>query len=236
MKVPYSLDVDYNACKHEGARSFCQLIPAALRDFAAIKFTVIYPKGAILFLEGQEARGVFVLCQGEVKLSISSREGKKLIIRIVQTGEILGLIAALAGSPYEATAEAIYPCETAFVRRDDFLRLITKYPQASQIVAKQISSQYQATYEQLRTVGLSSSVHKKLARLLLSWSASMAETRDGAIIRLPLTHEEMAEFIGTTRETVTRTLSEFRHRHLIELHGSTLTIPSRAALETFVGA
>ena len=123
MKVPYSLDVDYNACKHEGARSFCQLIPAALRDFAAIKFTVIYPKGAILFLEGQEARGVFVLRQGEVKLSISSREGKKLIIRIVQTGEILGLIAALAGSPYEVTAEAIYPCETAFVRRDDFLRL-----------------------------------------------------------------------------------------------------------------
>lgn len=238
MKSLYSLDVNAgcNASKQKTTRSFWQFTPAASRDFAAIAVAVTYPKGAILFLEGQQARGVFGLCQGGVKLSISSSEGKKLIIRIAQAGEILGLMAALAGSPYEVTAEAIYPCEAAFVRRDDFWCFITKYPEASQIVAKQISWQYRATYEQLRTVGLSSSVHKKLARLLLSWSASMAETRDGAIIRLPLTHEEMAEFIGTTRETVTRTLSEFRHRHLVELHGSTLTIPSRAALETFVGA
>jgi CRP/FNR family transcriptional regulator, cyclic AMP receptor protein len=228
--------VDYNACKHEAAKSFFQFTPAASKDFAAIAFAVIYPKGAILFVEGQQARGVFCLCQGEVKLSISSSEGKRLIIRIVKTGEILGLIAALAGSRYEVTAEAIYPCEAAFVRREDFLRFITKYPEASQIVAKQISSQYQATYEQLRTVGLSASAHKKLARLLLSWSTSMEQTRDGAMIRLSLTHEEIAEFIGTTRETVTRALSEFRHRHLVELHGSTLRIPSRAALETFVGA
>jgi CRP/FNR family cyclic AMP-dependent transcriptional regulator len=237
MKGPYSPDVNarYTASNHKEARSFCQLAPDASRYFASIQFKAIYPKGAILFLEGQQARGVFDLCQGEVKLSISSSEGKKLIIRIAKAGELLGLMAALAGSAYEVTAETTCRCEAAFVPSADFLRFITKYPEASQTVAKQISLQYQATCEQLRTVGLSASVHIKLARLLLSWCTSVGETRDGAMIRLTLTHGEIAEFIGTTRETVTRTLSEFRQRHLIAHHGSTLMIPSRAALETFAG-
>jgi len=238
MKGPYSLEVNggYNTRKHKEARSFCQLTPAASRDLAPIEFTVIYPKDAILFLEGQQARGIFILRQGEVKLSISSNEGKKLIIRVAQAGDVLGLMAALAGSPYEVTAETIYFCEAAFVRREEFLSYIRKYPEASQIVAKQISAQYQATFEQLRTVGLSASVHQKLARLLLSWSNHAQENGDSGSVKLSLTHEEMAEYIGTTRETVTRALSEFRHRHLIELRGSRLMIPSRAALETFVGA
>lgn len=238
MKRPYDLDVKrrHDACMHEGARSFFRFTPAESKNFAAMAFTVIYPKGAILFLEGEQARGVFCLFQGEVKQSISSSVGKRLIVRIAKAGEMLGLMAALAASPYEVTSEAIYPCEAAFLRRDDLLRLITKHPEASQFVARQISTQYQATYEQLRTVGLSSSAHKRLARFLLSWAAGTEEAKDGAIIRLPLTHEEIGEFIGTTRETVTRILSKFRQRHLISLHDSRLMIPSREALETFVGA
>ncbi|HEV2521388.1 MAG TPA: Crp/Fnr family transcriptional regulator [Candidatus Acidoferrales bacterium] len=238
MKGPYSPKVNggFNTPKHNEARSFCQLTPAASRDLAPIEFTVIYPKGAILFLEGQQARGVFILRQGEVKLSISSSEGKRLIIRVAQAGDVVGLMATLAGNPYEVTAETICHCDVVFVRREEFLRWIRTYPKASQIVAKQISAQYEATCEQLRTVGLSASVHQKLARLLLSWSNRAQENGDRGSVKLSLTHEEMAECIGTTRETVTRALSEFRHRHLIALRRSRLMIPSRAALETFAGA
>jgi len=96
-----------------------------------------------------------------------------------------------------------------------------------------MSAQYQGACEQLRTVGLSTSAHEKLARLLLTWSAGMQPTKEGTRLKLPLTHEEIAEFIGTTRETVTRTLSDFKVRHLVAIQGSTLMIPSRAALESF---
>jgi len=238
MKGPYGLN-SHESCKTcnlRGAGFFCQLSPGAMKEFEAIKSTATYPKGALLFLERQDSRGVFALCQGEVKLSIGSSEGKTLVVGIAKTGEVIGLMAAMAGSPYEVTAETLHPCQVAFIRRDDFLHFIAKHPETAASVAKQMSSQYQAACEQLRTVGLSASAQEKLGRLLLLWSSDAPETDEGARIKMPLTHEEIAEFIGTTRETVTRTLSEFRHRHLVALHGSTLMIPSRAALQTFVDA
>ena len=235
MKGPYGLELNdgCKTCKLKAAGFFCQLPPAAMKEFDAIKSSATYPKGALLFMERQDARGVFVLCEGEVKLSISSSEGKTLIMRVAKAGEILGLMAAMSGSPYEVTAETIRPCQIAFVRREDFMRFVAKHPEASQGVVKQISSQYQGACEQLRTVGLATSAQEKLARLLLTWSAGLQQTKEGTQIKVPLTHEEIAEFIGTTRETVTRTLSEFKVRQLVAIHGSTLMIPNRAALESF---
>jgi len=235
MKGPYGLELNdgCKSCKLKSAGFFCELSPAALKDFDAIKSTATYPKGALLFMERQDARGAFVLCEGEVKLSISSSEGKTLIMRVAKAGEILGLMAALSGGAYEVTAETIHPCQVAFVRREDFQRFVAKHPEASQGVARQMTMQYQAACEQLRTVGLSASAQEKLARLLLTWSAGIEQTKGGTRIKIPLTHEEIAEFIGTTRETVTRTLSDFKVRHLVAIQGSTMMIPSRAALETF---
>lgn len=238
MKGPYGLELNdgCKTCKLRTASFFCQLPPAALKDFDAIKSTATYPKGAFLFMERQDARGAFILCEGEVKLSISSSEGKTLIMRVARAGEILGLMAALSEGSYEVTAETIRPCQVAFVRREDFQRFVARHPEAAQGVARQMTMQYQAACEQLRTVGLSASAQEKLARLLLAWSAGTQPARDGTYIRVPLTHEEIAEFIGTTRETVTRTLSDFKVRHLIAIQGSTMMIPSRAALEAFAGA
>ena len=238
MKGPYGLELNdgCKTCKLKATGFFCQLSPAALKDFDAIKSTSTYPKGALLFMERQDARGAYVLCEGEVKLSISSSEGKTLIMRVAKAGEILGLMAALSGGSYEVTAETIRPCQVAFVRREDFQRFVAKHPEAAQGVARQMTTQYQAACEQLRTVGLSASAQEKLARLLLTWSAGMQQTKEGTRIKVPLTHEEIAEFIGTTRETVTRTLSDFKDRHLIAIQGSTMMIPSRAALESFANA
>jgi CRP/FNR family transcriptional regulator len=159
-----------------------------------------------------------------------------MIMRIAKAGELLGLMATMAGTPYEVTAETIHPCQVAFVRREDFLRFVATHPEASQNVVRQMSSQYRGACEQLRTVGLSASAQEKLARLLLTWTEGMQQTKEGTRIKLPLTHEEIAEFIGTTRETVTRTLSDFKVRHLVAIQGSTLMIPSRAALENFANA
>ena len=236
MKGPYGLDLNDGCipCNRRGSGFFCQLSPPAIKDFDEIKSTASYPKGALLFVEKQDPRGIYVLCEGDVKLSINSSEGKTLIMRIAKAGELLGLMAAMAGTPYEVTAETIRPSQVAFVRREDFLRLLAKHPEASQNVVKQMSSEYRGACQQLRTVGLSNSAQEKLARLLLTWSEGIQQTKGGTRIKLPLTHEEIAEFIGTTRETVTRTLGEFKVRHLVSIQGSTLMIPNRAALESFV--
>src|SRR5579872_6211369 len=116
MKGPYGLELNdgCKTCKQKSKGFFCELTPLSLKDFDAIKSTATYPKGALLFVEKQDARGVYVLCEGEVKLSISSSEGKTLIMRIARSGELLGLMAAVAGLPYEVTAETIHPCQVAF--------------------------------------------------------------------------------------------------------------------------
>jgi len=217
-------------CKLRANGFFCQLPPIALKDFNAVRSTATYPHGAVLFLEKQDPRGVFVLCAGQVKLSISSSAGKTLILRIAKPGEILGLTAVMSNSPYEVTAETLHPCQVAFIRREEFLRLLAKHPEMHEGVVKQLTSLYSGACEQLRTVGLCSSAPEKLARLLLDWSAQ------GKQVKVPLTHEEIAEFVGTTRETVTRTLSDFKTKNLVTLQGSTLTIENRPALEAVGGS
>jgi CRP/FNR family cyclic AMP-dependent transcriptional regulator len=234
MRGPYGFEAneDCQSCKLRASGFFCQLTAPAVKDFNAIKSTATYPAGALLLLEKQESRGVFVLCAGEVKLSISSGAGKTLILRVAKAGEVLGLMAIMGAMPYEVTAETLHPCQVAFIRRDDFLRFVAKHPEVYQNAVKQLSSLYSGACDQLRTVGLSASAPEKLARLLLSWAAESKTTKSAASIKLPLTHEELAEFIGMTRETVTRTLSEFKNRHLVTLEGSTLMISNRSALET----
>lgn len=238
MRGPYGFEMIENCqmCRAKKPSFFCQLTPKAAKDFDCVTSNSAYPGGAVLFLEKQDPRGVFVLCEGEVKLTISSSEGKTLILRIAKPGEILGLMAVISGAPYEVTAETLHPCQIAFVRRDDFLRFVAQHSEASQAIVKQLSSNYQGACEQLRTVGLSASVHGKLAKLLLDLSAGARQTKLGTRSQVHLTHEEIAGFIGSSRETVTRTLSEFRNRQLATLKGSTLMISNRAGLESFVTA
>jgi len=237
MRGPYGFEPNENcqSCKLRGNGYFCQLNPAALKDFNAVKSPATYPAGAMLFLEKQDSRGVFVLCGGEVKLSISSSSGKTLILRIAKAGEILGLMATMSGSPYEVTAETLRPCQVAFIRREDFLHFIANHHEVCKGIVSQLSSLYNGACEQLRTVGLSASAPEKLARLLLEWYPDTKDARQETPVKMPLTHEEIAEFIGTTRETVTRTLSTFKSRQLVELRGSTLMISNRPALES-IGA
>ena len=219
--------------KEEGF--LCYLGPAAAKEFEAIKSFFTYPTGSFLFLEKEPVRGVYLLCSGKAKLTMSSRGGKTLILRLARAGETLGLMAAMSGSPYEATVEALEPCQVAFIRHDDFSRFIAKYPEVYQAMLRQLSAQYYGTCEQMRTIALSSSSREKLARLLLHWSYEGRETKEGTRISVPLTHEQIAECVGSTRETVTRTLSEFKNRHLVMLKGATMVIPDRAALAAIGG-
>ncbi len=212
------------------------LSSTAVEDFEAVKVDLVYPRSSALFLEGHEPRGVFLLLEGLAKLSTGSSDGRTLILRIASPGEVLGLAAVLSGDPYEVTAEALHPCQVAFLRRNDFLRFVREHPEALREVTRQLTANYKDTFERLKTLGLSPTALGKLARLLLEWSATGQQTREGTRITLSLTHEEMAEVIGTSRETVTRTLSEFRQRRLVALRGATLMIPSREALEDLVTA
>lgn len=216
---------------------FKKLRPSALEDLTSMEHPHSYAANVVLFSEREEARGVFIVLEGEVRLSINSSEGKRLSLRIARKGEILGLASALSGNAYEMTAETLYPSKIAPVGRREFLGFLSRHPEAYQTVTEELSRQMSMACDQLRNVGLSASAPEKLARLLLEWSDNEQANETGCgRVRFSLTHEEIGEFIGASRETVTRTLSHFKHRQLVSFHGSMLTIPNRSALANYAGA
>jgi len=214
---------------------FCDLPAAALQSFENIKYATAYPKGAVLFVEGQSPRGILVLCKGRVKLSICSPDGKTLILKIAEPGEVLGLSASVSGKPYELTAETVDPCQINFVKREDFLRFLRENAEACLRVAEQLSEKYNSACREIRSLGLSHSAAEKLAKLLLEWSAKNGEAAKAEPrVKLALTHEEIAQMIGTSRETVTRLFADLKKRQIVQSKGSTLLIRNKAALKALV--
>jgi CRP/FNR family transcriptional regulator, cyclic AMP receptor protein len=238
MHSPYGLELTKGCeqCTLKCEGFFCDLSRTALQALDRIKFTSGYPRGAVLFVEQEAPRGIFVLCKGRVKLSMTSSEGKTVILRIVQPGEVLGLSAVVSAQPYQASAETLEPCQVNFIRRDDFLQFLDEHADASLRAAQHLSSRYRAACEQIRSLGLTHSASEKVARFLLESSFAGQETKLGVRLRLTMTHEEIGQVIGTSRETVTRTLSEFKSKHLVAVNGSMLVIPNKTALESFAGA
>jgi CRP/FNR family transcriptional regulator len=232
MRSPYGLNIldDCVACPVREEHLFCNLSLPALQKLNEIKSTAVYPKSAVLFIEGQRPRGVFVLCTGKAKLSTSSSEGKTIITEISEPGNVLGLNATVSNHPYEVTAEMIEPGQANFIARDALLQFLRENGEVSLRVAEQLSRNYYVAYEEIRTLGLTSSPAEKFAKLLLSWETSKTNGQ----IRLTLTHEEIAEMIGTTRETVSRLFSDFKKKQLVQIKGSSLTIRNKPALEKMV--
>jgi CRP/FNR family transcriptional regulator len=208
----------------------------ALRKLNEIKSTAVYPKSAVLFIEGQQPRGVFVLCAGRVKLSTSSSKGKTLITKLSDAGDVLGLNATISNHPYEVTAEMIEPGQANFIPQDALLRFLREHGEVALRVAEQLSLNYYTAYEEIRTLGLTTSPAEKFAKLLLSWNPEKGQGNGQAQIKLTLTHEEIAEMIGTTRETVSRLFSDFKKKQLVQVKGSTLVLRNKSALEKMVHA
>jgi len=238
MNSPYGLPVVESCliCKLRHDSFFCDLPKASLAAFDKIKYPSAYPQGAVLFVEGQNPRGMYVVCSGRVKLSTTSRDGKTLILRIAEPGEVLGLHATVSGKPYELTAEALQASQLNFVRRDDFLHFLNEHGDACLKAAQHLSQNCQTAYDLISSLGLSHSVSEKMARLLLEWANDGDQTKEGIRIKMALTHEEIAQLIGTSRETVTRVLGDFRKQGVAELHGSTLWIRNKPALEKLVAS
>lgn len=235
-RTPYGLNIIDNCltCQFREDRLFCNLSPSAVQRLNDIKSTATYPKSAVLFIEGQLPRGVFVLCTGKVKLSMSSSDGKTIILKIAQPGAVLGLSATVSNRPYEVSAEIMEPTQANFIPREAFLHFLRDHGEAALRVAEQLSQNYQAAYEEIRTLGLSSSASEKFAKLLLEWSADAAHSTNPLQVKLTLTHEEIAEMIGTSRETVTRLFADFKKKQWLQLKGSILLIRNKPALEKIV--
>jgi CRP/FNR family cyclic AMP-dependent transcriptional regulator len=185
----------------------------------------LHGRGKVLFAEGEPARGVYILRTGRAMVSISSSEGRIVIPRIAQAGNVLGLNSVLRSPSYDATVKTLEPCRTDFIPRAELLELIENSHACARAVLKILSHELFELTERTRSLLLPQTASARLARLLLEWS------RQSARVDRIFTHEEIAQMICSSRETVTRLLASMSRRKIIEITSDSILIRDNAALE-----
>lgn len=217
-------------CPNAGKHPFCNLGQESRAFLEFNSVSMEYPRGSVLFREGDRISAVFVMCSGKVKVSATSRDGRTMILRIADAGDVLGMSAALTNGEYEVTAEALEPCRVRVLHLKHLTNMLQQFSDASMGAAKALAEDYRAAFDEARLMGLPASPAGRVARLILDW-ADDARKSSSAFITMSLTHDEVASMTATTRETVTRTLSRFRKDKIISTRGVALTILQPRALE-----
>lgn len=233
MRMPtYRFQADgCSVCGPQDREFSGNLSTVSLDAFNQVRCQFTFQQGRTVFMEGHPASGVYFLHSGRVKLYITTLDGRSFTVKISSRGEVLGLDSAIAGRPYEVTAEVLQTAQLSFVSTSDFLRFLQEHADAAMHVALLMSCECRAAYELVRKGALCLKVEKRLARLLLEYYCDHHAEYEQDEVDLHLTHEELAEMIGSSRESVTRVLSELRRSHVAELRGPTLVVRNREELE-----
>jgi CRP/FNR family transcriptional regulator len=190
-----------------------------------------FPRRAKIFEQSQCSNQVFVIRQGRIKLFSTSREGRRMIIRVAGPGDILGLNAALNDLPYEVTAQTLEPAQLIGVPRQELLWLLETFPEVGRKTAQVLANQYRELFLDTRRLALSGSASGRLAHLLLDRAAPATGGDLPRRFAMVFTHEELANMAGTSRETVTRLLNQFERNHIVERQGTCLVILDPAKLD-----
>lgn len=211
---------------------FCNLEANARRRLESAAHVMPYPAAATLLVEGEPARGVFIVCSGSVKLTATAPgTGRTIVARVAKAGEVLGIAATMSGRPHALNAETAELCQAAFIRRDDFLRLVAEFGAVATRALEQLSNEVLDSSAKIRSLALCEPASAKLARLLDDWGRERGKpTEQGIRLTQLASHQAIGEMIGTSRETVTRQLGELKKRHIIEIKESTLVIRDPSAL------
>jgi CRP/FNR family transcriptional regulator, cyclic AMP receptor protein len=196
------------------------------------RINTIHRDGSVLFTEDQPAKGVYLVLGGIAKVSISSPQGKLMIIRVAQAGELLGINATMTGLPYQATAETWRKCSTSFMPRAEFIALQRRDEHFREQVQIAVSRYVVELFGITRRLLLAETAAEKLANLLLKWCDELGSVEPcGIRILWEFTHEDIAQMICVSRETVTRLLGEFHNRGLILITRNILLVCEPQGLE-----
>jgi CRP/FNR family transcriptional regulator, cyclic AMP receptor protein len=218
-------------CPNAGKHAFCSLSEDARCFLDSQSIGVEYPRGTVLFREGDQCEAVFIVCSGKIKVSVTSREGRTMILRIADGGDVLGMSAALGDEPFEVTAEALEPSRVRVLHVKSLEHLLRQFKDAGLCAAKALAEDYKVAFDDARRLALPETPAGRLARLLLDWADKNRDAETTPTITMALTHEELASMTATTRETITRTLGRFRKEKLISIRGVALTLLQPSALE-----
>jgi CRP/FNR family transcriptional regulator, dissimilatory nitrate respiration regulator len=206
---------------------FKGLPPAQINQLASLAMYKPYRKGELIFSEGQEAAGFYILIVGRVKLAKLAPDGKEQILHILGSQEPFGEVPVFAGERFPANAEAMEDSKVLFLPREEFIHLIKKEPTVAMNMLALLSRrlrQFSSLIESLSLKG----VPARLASYLLYMSQHQ---RDTGLLELDVPKTLLANFLGTIPETLSRILAKMVQEGLIEVNGRRISLLNRRALE-----
>jgi CRP/FNR family transcriptional regulator len=222
------------ACSNRRPGWFCSLGSAVLAELELATSTVLLPAQSPLFTQGDDARSLYLICGGYLKLTTGRPKDRQMIVRVAGPGSMLGLYAVLSHGVYEVSAETLTPAQLRPVERERFLSFLRSHKEAQMRAVQCICQEYRFALQDACRIALADTVAARLGRLLLELAHQIGDHLDEGGFRFPLllTHEEMASMACTTRETVTRTLGQFRKDGWISIEESVITIHMPERLQT----
>ena len=221
-------------CQHCQARFksvFCDLSEEDLNTLNLSKGCNTFKKGQVIFNEGSFAHGIFCMNSGKVKIAQAGDEGKEQIVRFAKDGDILGYQTLLSGDKYSCSATAIDDASICFIPKNTFFNLIAKNANLSMEIMKLLAHDLEKAEHKITDLA-QKPVRERMAEALLFLKETYGYENDNATINVILSREEIANMVGTTRETATRLLSEFKDDNIVELVGKKIKILNHQKLVT----
>ncbi len=213
-------------CHDRRAGWFCSLDNPVLAELELASGADILPTHCDLFLQGDDATALYLVCSGYLKLTAGRTNERQMVIRIAGPGSILGLYAVLSRSEYEVSAQALTPVHVRSFKRGKFLDFLSSHKEVQRQAMQNMCQEYRVALQGTCRVGLSDNVSGRIGHLLLDLASQIGGNSFGSGFGFPLllTHDEIASMVCSTRETVTRTFSQFRKDGWISVEDSVVAI------------
>lgn len=205
-----------NACSH---KEYCiSLVPIfnhlekeQMKEIMDSVQSVHYKKGEMIYRAGEESSSLYIVHRGQIKIYRISETGKEILIRILNPGDFTGEYALFNQSNHENYAEALKDTQVCMIQRAHLQQFLLKYPTISLKILSEFSTRLESTEKQTTRVA-TEKVDTRIALFL----AECADGEEDLEFTLPMNKKDIASYLGTTPETLSRKLTEFEERELIQ--------------------
>jgi len=212
---------------------FKDLSDAEFKELEPYLSTTAYKKKETIFSEGEPPEWFYLVLTGKVKITKLSHEGKEIILEVISPTDIFGGVAVIKGFPYPANAVAMEDSEVLKISRKNLMRLVDRFPNLMYCMAMQMGERMKSSYDSLKNIALER-VEARIAALLLKLAGKVGiDTKEGTMIDMRLTKQDVADMVGTTVETSIRTFSKFKKQDLVTEVDGKIVIKDRESLAAF---
>jgi CRP/FNR family transcriptional regulator, cyclic AMP receptor protein len=203
---------------------FADLDDSTIDQILKLGMRKVFKKDSVVFFENEADTSLFVIIEGQVKVSRVSDDGKEVILTILGESDFFGEMAILDGSNRSANVTAMTDTEMFIIQRSDFLNLLQTHPEIAISLLVELAHRLRAADMKIKSLSLKDA-EGKVATVILQLADDVGKIKNGTveIERLPFQHD-LANMAGTSRETISRTLHAFAKKGMVELNGSNLKI------------